>query len=166
MKRTIFWLFILLFPLFAQAQVSYGYFSYERVLKSMHGYDMVKKNLEDLQKQYDAELKRAEDDFNKKYEEFLEGQKDFAPTILQKRQSELQELMNRNIAFKAEAERLMKQATDEAMAPLHNSLKEAVSRIGEQEGYAFVLNTDEGSFTYLNPAMGHDINEKLLEELE
>ena len=165
MKRTSLWLISLLFPFFAQAQVSYGYFSYERVLKSMHGYEMVLKNLEDLQMQYDAELKRAENDFNKKYEEFLEGQKDFAPTILQKRQSELQDLMNRNIAFKAEAKRLMEQATEEAMAPLHTSLKEAVARIGEEEGYAFVLNTDNESFPFLNPSMGHDITDKLIEEL-
>jgi len=150
----------------ASAQVSYGYFSYDQVLRSMPEYEMVEKNLSDLRSQYDAELKRAEDDFNKKYEEFLDGQKDFAPIILQKRQSELQELMTRNIAFKAEAQRLLAQATEDALLPLRTKLQDAVTRIGEKEGYAFVFNTDGNALPYINSSMGTDITEKIKEELQ
>ena len=158
MRKLLLSLFAILCPLLAGAQVSFGYFSYDTVLKAMHGYDMVQKNLEDLQSQYDAELKRAEDDFNKKYEEFLEGQRDFAPTILQKRQTELQELMMRNIAFK-------EQATEEALSPLRAKLSEALTLIGEEEGYAFILNTDGNTVPYLNTQMGIDVTERLMELL-
>ena len=43
------------------------------------------------------------DRFNSKYEEFLDGQRSYAKSILEKRQAELRELMEKNIAFKAEA---------------------------------------------------------------
>lgn len=166
MTRLSLWLLSLFFPLMAGAQVSFGYFSYDQVLRSMPEYEMVEQNLADLRAQYDAELKRAEDDFNKKYEEFLEGQKEFAPIILQKRQSELQELMTRNIAFKAEAQRLLAQATDDAYRPLRTKLQDAVTRIGEEEGYAFVLNTDGNTLPYINPTMGTDITKKIKEALQ
>ena len=85
----------------AGAQVKFGYFSYDQVLTTMREYKVVMENMNDLKTKYDAETKRVEEEFNKKYEEFLDGQRDFAPTILQKRQSELQELLKRNVAFKA-----------------------------------------------------------------
>jgi outer membrane protein len=166
MSRLSLWLICLFFPLLADAQINYGYFSYDQVLRSMPEYEMVEKNLADLRSQYDGELKRAENDFNKKYEEFLEGQKEYAPIILQKRQSELQDLMMRNIAFKAEAQRLLAQATEDALRPLRDKLNETVKRIGEEQGYSFVFNTDGNTLPYINPAMGTDITEMIKEALQ
>ena len=57
-------------------------------------------SINDLRAKYDAETTRSENDFHTKYEEFLEGQRNFAPSILKKRQAELQELLDKNIAFK------------------------------------------------------------------
>ena len=73
-------------PLLAGAQVKFGYFSYEEAFQSMPEYALAQANLKDLKSKYDAEMKRVEEEFNRKYEEFLDGQGDFAPTILQKRQ--------------------------------------------------------------------------------
>ena len=82
----------------AQTTIKYGYLSYQEVLKFMPEYAVAQTKLADLKQKYDNEMKRVEDEFNKKYEQFLEGQKDFAPTILRKRQVELQELIAKNIA--------------------------------------------------------------------
>ena len=79
---------------------TFGYLSYETALKSMPQYAEVQQTLAQLREQYQAETLRVEDEFNRKYEDFLEGQRDFPRTILQKRQTELQELMEKNIKFK------------------------------------------------------------------
>ena len=121
-------------PLNASAQVSYGYLSYERAICAMPEYADMQSNIEQLREQYANETKRAEEEFNKKYEEFLEGQTTFAPAIYSKRQSELQELMEKNIAFK-------------------------------QEGFAFVLNTDGDACPYINPDMGINIEEEVINNL-
>ena len=97
-------------PLAANAQLSFGYFSYDEAVKAMPEYALVQENLADLKSKYDQEMKRVEDEFNRKYEDFLDGRNDFAPTILQKRQTELQELLKKNVEFKAEARRLLQQA--------------------------------------------------------
>ena len=67
-----------------------GYLSYDSVLTAMPQCAIVEKQLEELTTQYEAELKRVEDEFNQKYEAFLDGRKDFPRTILLKRQTELQ----------------------------------------------------------------------------
>ena len=59
-----------------------------------------------------------------KGEEFLDGQRTYAKTILEKRQAELRELMEKNIAFKAEATRLLQQAENDAYAPLKAKINE------------------------------------------
>ena len=72
-----------------QTAARYGYLSYQEALKSMPQYAMVQKKMENLRSQYQAETLRVEEEFNRKYEEFLEGQREFPKTILQKRQTEL-----------------------------------------------------------------------------
>lgn len=165
MKKFSILLLTLLLPLLAGAQVKLGYFSYEEAFVSMPEYAIAQANLKDLRAKYDAETKRVEEEFNRKYEEFLEGQSDFAPTILQKRQTELQELLKKNVAFKAEAAKLLKQAETEAYAPLREKLSKVIAKIGEEGGYAFILNTDGDACPYINPEMGEDVSAAIKEAL-
>ena len=159
MKKLYLLFLLAVMPLLASAQnVKFGYFSYAEVLASMPDKAIVEKNLAELRAKYDAETKRVENEFNAKYEQFLEGQRDFAPTILQKRQAELQELMKNNISFKAEAQRLLKHAEKYAYATLLAKILAAVQRIGKERQLAFVINTDHDACPYTDPGMGEDIN--------
>lgn len=139
--------------------LAFGYFSYNEALQSMPEYASVQAQVAELRKKYDAEAKRAEDDFNSKYEDFLEGQRDFPPTILKKRQSELTELMAKNTAFRQDSQRLLAEAEREAYAPLHAKLTAMLKVIGEKEGFAFVINTDNNACPYINSGQGKDINQ-------
>ena len=133
----------------------YGYVSYNDVLQSMPEIEQAEKSLETLRSKYDVEMKRSEDEFNAKYEEFLEAQRDLVPSILRKRQAELQDMMDKNTAFRAEAR--LAQAESDAYAPLHAKLKAAIGEVAAEQGLAFVLNTDNNACPYINPAMGVDV---------
>lgn len=148
---------LVLAPMTANAQNKIAYFSYDEALKSMPEYVTAQKNISSLRSKYSAEMKRAEDEFNNKYEEFLDGQHDFAPLILQKRQAELQELMQKNIAFKAEAERLLAQAEKDAMASVKEKMSTALQSIGKQRGYAVILNTDSDACPYIDTTIADNI---------
>lgn len=165
MKKNIFLLFFLLLPLAAAAQLKFGYLSYGEAIKSMPDYGVAQKNIESLRAQYDNEIKRAEDEFNSKYESFLDGQAGFAPAILKKRQAELQDLLDKNVAFKKEADRLLRQAEGDMYAPLRARLDAILKKIGLERGYAFILNTDNDALPFINPENGEDINEVVKEEL-
>ena len=143
MRKLLFSLVMLVLPMISQAQttIKYGYLSYQEVLKFMPEYAVTQTKLADLKQKYDNEMKRVEDEFNKKYEQFLEGQKDFAPTILRKE----------------EAKRLLAQAETESYAPLKAKLAETLRGIGEARGFMFILNTDNDNLPYANSAFGEDI---------
>ena len=117
----------------AQSDFKFGYLSYQAAIEAMPEYATAQTSLTQLKTQYAAEQQRVETEFNAKYEEFLDGQKDFPPTILQKRQTELQELLDRNIAFKQQSQQLLAQAEEEALKPLRTRLNTALAKVGLSE---------------------------------
>lgn len=166
MKKTILFLFVAMLTLAASAQdFKFAYFSYDSALKSMPDYGIALSNVDKLRTQYDNEIKRAEKEFNAKYEDFLENQRSMDAAILDKRQAELQELLQKNLAFKAEAKRLLEQAEKDAYAPLRTKLNAAIKKIGEERGYAFVLNTDGYACPYVDSTKGDDINVIIVDAL-
>ena len=154
---------------FAQENLTtfrFGYLSYEAAIQSMPEYANVQHKMKALQEQFQAETLRVEDEFNRKYEDFLDGQRDFPRTILQKRQSELQELMEKNIRFKEQGRQELADAEREAMAPLRIRLIEQLSTIGRERGYAFIYDTDTKALPFLNISFGEDINQLVQDALK
>ncbi len=135
----------------------FGYFSYQKTFETMPDHTIAQRNMEDLKAKYDKEMQRVEEEFNQKYELFLDGQRDFAPSIRHKRQAELQELMEKNQAFKAEARRLLKEAQDNAYKPLREKIASALQKVGREKGLAFILNTDNDAAPFIDPAIGFDV---------
>ena len=166
MKKLFLSLLLVVAPMLVSAQAKYGYFSYGEVFRAMPEYAIAERNLAQLQNQFEAEMKRAEEEFNKKYEEFLEGMQTFAAPIRQKRQAELQEIMEKNLSFKQEAQRLLEAARRDAYLPLKEKLTTAVKTLGAERGYALILNTDNDACPYLDPATSEDVTPLLKEILK
>ncbi|MBO6033697.1 MAG: OmpH family outer membrane protein [Prevotella sp.] len=170
MKRLILLIFTMV-ALTVSAQdstavVRFGYLNYQQALQSMPQYALVQQKMADLRQQYEAEMQRVTNEFNRKYEEFLEGQHEFPKTILQKRQTELQELMTRNVTFKEESRKQLADAEREALAPLKILLSETVARIASERGLALVVNTASDACPYINPAWGEDLNQFVSDALK
>lgn len=166
MKKLFLSLLLIVAPMLVSAQEKYGYFSYGEVFRAMPEYSIAERNLAQLQNQFEEEMKRAEEEFNKKYEEFLEGMQTFAAPIRQKRQAELQEIMEKNLSFKQEAQRLLEAARRDAYLPLKEKLTTAVKTLGAERGYALILNTDNDACPYLDPATSEDVTPLLKEILK
>ena len=74
--------------------------------------------------------------------------------------------MDKNVAFKGVAERLLQQAEKSAYAPLKNKIATALQKIGKSKGYAFILNTDGNAMPYVDAAMGEDITTLIKENVK
>ena len=145
--------------------IRFGYLSYQQALQAMPQYALVQEQMADLRKKYEAEMLRVTNEFNQKYEEFLEGQREFPKSILKKRQAELQDMMSRNVAFKEESRKQLAAAEREALAPLKIQLSETVAKIASERGLALVVNTDSDACPYINPEMGESIAELVITSL-
>lgn len=143
----------------------FGYISYNEVFQQMPEYQKAQEDFAALKAKYDAETTRSEDEFQRKFAEFLQGQKDFPPSILQKRQAELQELMDKSVNFRRESRKLLRQAEAELQRPVAEKLDEAIKAVGAELGLIFVLNTDGNSLPFVHPQVGVDITRPVLSKL-
>lgn len=166
MLKRIFIVLFLALPLCIHAQRKVGFLSYEAVLTSMPDYAVVQKNLLDLKAKYDQEAKRSEEEFQRKFAEFLQGQQDFAPSIMQKRQKELQDLMEKGLAFRKEIYDLLTKAEGEMKGELMRKLNDAVRALGTEEGYAYILNIDGNTCPFIHPEEAEDVTDKVKAKLQ
>lgn len=146
--------------------IKFGYFSYDKVLKSMGDYIIAEHNIKQLRAQYADEAKRSEDDFNSKYEAFLDEQGNLATSIRNKRQAELLELMQKNMTFKTEAEKLIKDAETNALDSVCRKLDAVIAEVGTERKLAFIVNTDNHNLPFVNPVFGEDITSAIEEKLK
>jgi len=146
--------------------IRFGYLSYDSALKAMSEYKEAQLKLDTLRSAYQLEMQRVENEFNRKYEDFLEGQKDFPRTILLKRQTELQEMLQKNLQFKQQLQQELKQTEAQLMAPLRIHLDEAIAVIAREHKLALVVNTDANACPFIEPMMGVDLNEMVVRKVE
>lgn len=164
MKRIIIALFALL-PMMASAQVKFASVDYDTVLKQMPEYAKTQQDLAELKAKYDQEATRGEEEFQTKFSDFLQGQKDFPENILVKRQAELQTLMEAGIKFRQEAQDLLSKAEQSLIAGVKEKLNEAIRTVGLEGGYAFIINTDKDGCPFINPMLGENVTERVLKQL-
>lgn len=164
MKRNILLLFTLI-ALSATAQSKFGYTSYREILRSLPEYSLVMTHLDELQAKYEAEILRSDREFNQKYADFIEEQSQLLDNIRMKRHKELQELMEKSIEFKDEVNRTMREARREMMKPLHDKVDKVAMKVCVEDGYDYILNTDDQAYIAINPNNGTDITARIKREL-
>ena len=143
----------------------YGYCSHRQLLESMPEYAQAVAQLKSLRGKYESEASHNEEDFRRRFQEYLQGQKEFPEAILLKRQADLERSMEEGLAFRARADSLLQQAETDLMQPLHGRIDAAIRAVAVEHGYECVVNTDAGAFPFLNPALSEDITTFVSEKL-
>lgn len=165
MKRLIFIFPLLMFCLAVSAQIQFGYMSYKQILQEMPEYAQATKDLAVLKAKYEAETQKGEEEFQRKFVDFLQGQKDFPQAIMQKRQAELQALMDNGVAFRMKSQELIASAEKDLMQEAYKRLNRALLEVGVEYGYGYILNTDDNNCPYINPVIGFDVTELVRQKL-
>ncbi len=148
-----------LLPTPGAAQYQFGYLSYQKALQSLPEYATAQSSLRALKEKYDTEAKYNEEKFQRMFADFLAGQKSFPQEILLKRQRELQVAMEQGMAFRKDAERQLGNAEQAMIKPLVLKLDSILGEIGRENGFIFILNTDNRDFPFIHLQAGKDLQE-------
>ena len=138
------------------ARPRYGVLSYDSLLTAMPEYVRALESLSRLRQQYEEEAEYNSSNFKRLFAEFLDGQKNFPKSILLKRQRDLQNEMERDLAFREQADSLLRAAEADLMGPVRSRLDAAIRAAGAERGYDFIINTDRGTCPYYNPLLSED----------
>ena len=128
----------------------------------MPEYAQVCTDYDELKKQCDAEIARNEEQLTRLYVAYLDGQNEFPEPILRKRQKELQELVDKSIAFREELQTWLVSARDSLFAPLCAKIDDAVARVCMHNNLAYIIDLDEAGYKFINPTCGFGITNALL----
>ncbi len=135
------------------------------ILPRMPQYLAMQESLKSLKEQYEAEAKKSENDFQRKFEEFMQGQKDFPKTILDKRQNELQIMLETNAEFRIKAQKLLAEAERSMLADVKAELAEAVAIVAQEKGVSIVYDLDDGSVPYIVQGLAADLTVAVMHHL-
>ena len=148
-----------------QPVIRYGKISYNEIITQMPEYKAAKEHMAQLRRKYEAEANYNESSFKRMFAEFLQGQKDFPQNIMLKRQRDLQDAMEKGIAFRRAADSLLLEAEMELQKPLRTRLDSAIYLVGAERGYECIFNTDTNSTPFLHPMITEDATMYVLKKL-
>lgn len=165
MRKYLLLLFFAALTASAQGVRKYGYLHCDSLFQSLPEYKEQAAQLDQLRAKYAAETEYNEADFKRQFAEYLQGQATFPQTILLKRQRDLQEALEKSLAFRQEADSLLRAAEADLRRPLRNRLAAAIAAVGRERGYEAVINLDANTHPYLNPALSEDITAFVREKM-
>ena len=164
MLKKIALLLLLIAPMSVFAQ-KFAHFKSMDIIPVMPEYTKAQTDIQALQKQYEDEIKRASDEFNKKFAEYQQEQKTLPQNIQERRQKELQELSDKGMQFQQDAQQQLQKAYADMMEPIYKKLEDAVKAIGAAGGYTYVFDLNRTDIPYINDTMSKDVTNDIKTKL-
>jgi outer membrane protein len=95
----------------------------------------------------------------------MHGQKDFPKTILEKRQNELQNMLEANADFRIKVQSLLAEAEKSLLADVMAEMSDAVTSAAQARGISIVFDVDGGSIPYMVSGLAVDLTSAVIQLL-
>ena len=97
------------------------------------------------------------------YQEFQQAiaKDSLPPNIAERRQKELQDMMQRQEQFQQDAQQQMAKAQNDAMAPIYQKLDNAIKAVGAAEGVIYIFDLARTSIPYVNESQSINLTSKV-----
>ncbi len=143
----------------------FGYIDFNATIKVMPTYLEAQLNLQQIQSEYKEEIERSKREFERQYIEFMLEQDHMSPSIVAKRQKELQLLMDNNAKFRDNVQAELESKRNELLIPIRKSLLEAIASVCEEQSLDYVVDTGTRTYLYINQTKGVDITQRVYSKL-
>ena len=164
MLKKIALLLLLVAPMSLFAQ-KFAHFRSMDIIPVMPEYAKAQTDIQALSKQYEDEIKRSAEEFNKKYAEYQQEQQNLPQNIQERRQKELQEMMEKGNQFQQEAQQQLDKSYREMMEPIYKKLEDAVKAIGAAGGYTYVFDLNRTDIPYIDENASKDVTNDIKTKL-
>ena len=168
MLKKIALVMLLALPMGVFAQnLKFGHINAQEIITVMPEFTKAQNDIQTLEKQLTAELQRTQEEFNKKYQEFQQAiaKDSLPPNIAERRQKELQDMMQRQEQFQQEAQQQMQKAQADAMAPIYKKLDDAIKAVGAAEGVIYIFDLARTPVAYVNESQSINLTPKVKTQL-
>ena len=146
----------------ASAQ-KFGHINTQEIIQAMPEFNKAQKELEDLAKQYQADLQLMQEEIQKKAEAFEKEEATLPDNIKQRRNQELQELYQKYQQNLQDNQQALGKAEQDKMGEVQAKMLEAVKAVGQEGGYIYIMQV--GSLPYLSTTLSTDVTAQVKAKL-
>ena len=140
MKKLIV-LLLMILPLGAIAQeVKIAFVKTQEVFMAMPEVSGMEKQMADLNETYRVALMQMQDEYQKKYSDFVAQQDSLTENIKLRRMQEIQDIQERMDNFVQVAQQDVQKKQQELLQPIQQKLHEAIQKVGEEKGYTYIID--------------------------
>ena len=156
MLKKIALLLLLIVPMSVFAQ-KFGHIKSQEILAVMPEYTKAQTDIQTMQKQYEDEMKRVQDEFQKKFTAYQQEQANLPKNIQERRQKELQELNERGMQMQADAQQQLQQSWMQMLEPIAKKIDDAIKAVGEEGNYVYIFDLNATQIPFVNETLSTDI---------
>lgn len=164
MLKKIALVIMLVIPMGMFAQTAkFGHVYAQEVIVLMSEYTKATTEVQNLQKKYEEEMQRTGEEITKKYQEFQQAvnEGNLPANIQERRQKEIQEMVDRSEQFQQEAYQQLQKTSQELMAPIYKKVDDAIKAIGEEENMVFIFDLSRTAIPFVNEKLSVDVTAKV-----
>jgi len=131
---------MLMLPMAISAQ-KFGHINTQELFAMMPEVNKVRLTMDTINNQYETQLASMNEEFQRKYQDYMAQEATMAEAIKQIRQQELQEMQQRIQLFYQTAEQDIQKKQQELLAPVHEKMTKAIKAVGDREGYTYIFDS-------------------------
>ena len=150
-KLIIFLLMILPLGVFAQ-EANVAIVNSQEIMMAMPEITAMQETMKQMNDKYAGEMKTMEDEFQKKYTDYIAQQDSMTENIKLRRTQELEDIRQRVENFTQVAQQDMSKKQQELLAPIQDKLRNAIKAVGDEKGYAYIIDNNPGIVLYTGNA--------------
>lgn len=135
------------------------------IIPNMKEYTAAMEEMQNMQKQYEDDLKLMQDELQKKAEEYQKEQANLLENVRQRREQELNDLSNRLQQSYQDSQTALQKAQAEKLNAITEKVLAVVKKLGEDGGYVYIVDTSAGVIPYVSTTLSTDITDQVKKEL-
>jgi len=151
MKKAITILFVALLisgMSFAQTNAKFGYIDSNKILTEMPETDSLQQELKNYADYLDQQMQTMGQEYQKKVQDYQQNVDGMSDLIRQTKEKEITDLQQRIQDFRASADQDLQKKQQELFNPLIQKIKDAITAVGKENGYNYILDIGTGAVVY------------------
>lgn len=134
------------------SQVTVAYVNTVDLLNAFPAKEAATQKLIVLSENYKKELELMQNEYNKKYSDYITYQSSLAENIKLRRMQELTELENKMQQFMQLAQKDIEQQEKAMLEPLKKQISDAIRQVGIEQNYTVIYDLANPGIVFVNPA--------------
>lgn len=162
MKKLIL-MVLLALPLSLCAQ-KFAHVNSAEIIQAMPEYTAAQTKIANLQKTYEEELTRMQDELRTKAEDYEKNRATLLEPVQQRREQELNDLNQRMQQYYQTSQQDLQKVQGEEMNAISTKVMNAIKEIGVAGGYVYIMDTTSG-VPYISETLSTDVTAEVKAKL-